>query len=156
MGDDDRPGFLDREKKSFAELDRLRREGRGDAGQTGSRKRTKQTAERALEQADALFASPADKVLAQEVLEARGTPGLAAACRAYRSEVGLPTETRLIGCFLDAGDAEVVLAGIAGVREARGRAALEVTPGLRTRLRMLAEGADDGVAEASEALLEEL
>src|SRR5262249_61476277 len=27
-GDDDRPGFLDREKKSFSELDRRRRDGR--------------------------------------------------------------------------------------------------------------------------------
>lgn len=156
MGDDDRPAFLDREKKSFAELDRLRREGRGEARRPESGKRSKQASERALEQADALFAKSADKVRAQAVLDARGTPGLVAACRAYRAEVGLPREAALIGCFLDAGDAEVALAGIAGAREAWGASALEITPGLRTRLRMLADGVDDAVAEASETLLEEL
>ena len=159
MGDDDRPGFLDREKKSFAELDRMRREGggRGDTPRSpASRQRAKRATEEPLQQADALFSGDAEKERFDAVLDARGTPGLAAACRAYLAAAGPPTATRLIGCFLDADDADVVLSGIEAASAARAASSLEVTPGLRTRLRILSEGLDDDLAEAAEALLEEL
>ena len=159
MGDDDRPSFLDREKKSFAELDRMRREGGGRSEtprSPASRQRAKRATEETLQQADALFSADAEKERFDAVLEARGTPGLADACRAYLAAVGPPTATRLIGCFLDADDPDVVLSGLEAARAARAVSSLEVTPGLRTQLRILAEGLDDDLAEAAEALLEEL
>jgi len=158
-GDDDRPAFLDREKKSFAELDRLRRDGRDgreESRSPASRQRAKRVTEQTLQKADALFSGGADEELAGAVLDARGTPEFADACRAYHAAVGPPTGARLIGCFLDADEPEIALVGLEGVRAAHAASSLEVTPGLRTRLRMLAAGLDDAVADAAEALLEEL
>lgn len=158
MGDEDRPSFLDREKKSFAELDRMRRErrdGRDEPRSPGSRQRAKQATDRALDSADQLFSKNEAKQLSAAVFEARGTPGLAEACRAYHATAGLPTEVRLIACFLDAGDPAIALVGLAGARAGHDAGALEVTPGLRSQLRMLAEGPDDSVADAAEALLDE-
>ena len=54
--------------------------------------------------------------------DARGTPGLADACRAYRDAVGLPADARHISCFLDAGDRELVVNGLEALAAgARGR-----------------------------------
>lgn len=159
MGDDDRPSFLDREKKSFAELDRMRRErrdGRDEPRSPRARQRTKQATAQYLESADGLFSKSVGKELTAAVLGARGTPGLADACRAYHATAGPPTEIRLIACFLDAGDCEIALAGLAGAHAAHTAGSLEVTSGLRSQLRMLAEGPDDAVADAAEALLDEL
>ena len=155
-GDDDRPSFLDREKKSFAELDRERREGSRESRGRGAPQRAKQATDQILQNADALFSKNASAGLADAVFEARGTPGLADACRAYQAAAGPPTRVRLIGCFLDAGESEIELAGLEGARAARAAGSLEVTPGLRSRLRMLAEGPDDAVADAAEELLEDL
>jgi len=57
--DDDRPGFLDRDKKSFSELDRQRRERRG-AGEPrpaspAARVRVESAKKQYLKQVDSLF-----------------------------------------------------------------------------------------------------
>jgi hypothetical protein len=159
--DDDRPGFLDREKKSFSERDRLRRERRGPdekrATSPAAQARIADATKQYLKQIDSAFAKgkggAAGEQLAQAVRDARGTPGLAAACHAYRDGVGPPTEPAMIACFLDAGEAESVLCGLEGLRQAAASSKLVLTPGLRTQLRMLAQDPDDGVASAAEELL---
>jgi hypothetical protein len=162
MGDDGRPDYLDREKKSFSELDRMRREGReaGDRpGGAAAERRVEQASKEYLKQIDGLFSSGGAaerEALATALFDARGTPALADACRAYREATGLPTQARPIACFLDADAPDVLLVGLEAVRAAREAQALEATAGLRTQLRMLAEHADDAVAEAAEALLEDL
>ncbi len=73
-GDDDRPGFLDREKKSFSELDRGRRElsssgerqPRGPQQQARSSAATKQY----LKQIGELFSGPEAERLARKLLGA--------------------------------------------------------------------------------------
>ncbi len=160
--DDDRPGFLDRDKKSFSELDRLRRERRGSgearrAGPVG-RARLESAKKQYVKQIDAIFSKAKGGAegerLAQAVRDARGTPELAAACRAYRDAVGPPAGAALISCFLDAGDPEPVIAGLEALRAERAAGRIELLPGLRTQLRMLAQAPDDAVASAAEGLLE--
>ena len=160
-GDDDGPGFLDREKKSFSELDRARRD-RSSSGERGPRTPKDQARARAgtqqyLKHIDGLFSAGkggADgERLARELFEARGTPGLGDACRAYREGVGAPARAREISCFLDAGEPELVLAGLEALGAACELGSLHVTPGLRSQLRMLAQEPDDAVAEAAEELL---
>jgi hypothetical protein len=87
---------------------------------------------------------------------ARGTQGLAAACRGYRDAQGAPTDPGLAACFLDAGEADVVLVGLDALAALRADGSLGATPGLRTQLRMLAQDPDDAVAGAAEALLDGL
>jgi hypothetical protein len=162
MGDRDRPDYLDRDKKSFSELDRQRRE-RRDRGEPrpaspGAQRRAAAAAKQYVKQLDGLFSSgkggSAGEELAQAALGARGTPGHDAACRAYLDAVGLPAEARLVACFLDSADAAIANAGLAG---ARGLVEAGSAPaGLRTQLRLLAQHPDDGVAGEAEALLERL
>lgn len=162
-GDGDRPTYLDRDKKSFAELDRLRRE-RRDGRESGPRSagaqaRAKQATKQYLQQIEGIFSGGEGgegQRLADAVLEARGTPGLADACRAYRDAAGVPTQMRLLSCFLDAGERELVLAALEVLCSAHAAGDLEPSAGLRTQLRGLAQDPDDDVAGAAEDLLGEL
>ena len=88
--------------------------------------------------------------LADAVRDALGTPGLDDACRAYLAEVGPPADAALVAAFLDARDREIRLAAL-GALAGEGRVAL--TSGLRSQLRVLAEGADDELAERAEEIL---
>ena len=161
-GDDDRPSFLDREKKSFSELDRARREG-GSSHEPrprgpGAAEREARATRQYLEEIDGVFGGSQEEVakLGRSLLDARGTPELAAACRAYLASAGPPGELRYVSCFLDSGDGELVLAGLGALQVAQEAGSLEATPGLRTQLRMLTEDPDDELAGAAEDLLEGL
>lgn len=159
--DDDRPDYLDRDKKSYSELDRERRERRsgGDPPRgAGAARRSQEASKQYLEEIDGMFGGRKDEAvkLGRAMLEARGTAALPAACRAFLDAAGLPTELRYASCFLDTGEPELVLAGLRGLEAAREAGSLEVTPGLRTQLRMLVEDPDDEVAGSAEDLLEAL
>jgi hypothetical protein len=152
--DDDRPDYLDREKKSFSELDRMRRE-RGSQGEARPRSPAGQARAGA---ADALFSSERKgsegEKRVREMLDARGTPGLADACRAYHELLGLPSELRHASCFLDSGDRDLVLVGLAALRALHEAGSLKASAGLRSQLRLLAEDPDDELAEGAEEILE--
>jgi len=159
--DDDRPSWVEREKKSFSDLDRMRREGRSDAERRprspAAQERATQATKQYVQQIDGIFSSGKGEQLeklAQAMRDARGTPGLADACRAYRDAAGLPVDARHISCFLDAGERELVVDGLEALRQVHEAGELEVTAGLRTQLRMLAEDSDDEVAEKAEELIE--
>jgi len=163
--DDDRPGFLDREKKSFSELDRRRREGggrgRSDEPRPASpaqQARVAAAKQQYLKEIDGIFAKgrggAEGERLAAALREARGTKGIAAACRAYRDAVGAPADAALIACFLDAADPELELAGLEALRAGLAAGTLALGSGLRTQLRMLAGSSDDAVASAAEDLLD--
>jgi hypothetical protein len=159
--DDDRPSWVEREKKSFSELDRMRRERRPEAERRPRSRAAQERAARAtrqyVKQIDGLFSSSEPErleKLAQAMRDARGTPALADACRAYRDALGPPADPRHISCFLDAGEREIVVDGLEALRRGHEAGELELTAGLRSQLRMLAEDPDDEVAERAEALLE--
>lgn len=162
-GDDDRPGWVDREKKSFSELDRMRRDkrdGREERPRSAvSQLRAKQATKQYLDGVESLFQGGKRgeaEALGSAMLDARGTPALPEACRAYREAAGVPTQVRLVSCFLDTGERELVLAGLEVLLSALASQSLDVTPGLRTQLRSLAEDPDDEVAGTAEELLEAL
>ena len=159
--DDDRPSWVEREKKSFSELDRMRRERRSGGEQhprsAGAQARATQATKQYVKQIDGIFsAGKAEQLekLAQAMRDARGTPELADACRAYRDALGLPADARHISCFLDAGERELVVDGLEALRQAHESGNFEMTAGLRSQLRMLAEDPDDEVAEKAEELIE--
>lgn len=162
-GDDRDPkSWSEREKLSFSELDRRRRERRDgrDAPHDGAgQRRSAEAAKQYLKQVDGLFStSPGGaegERLASAMREALGTPGLADACRAYRDAVGVPDDPALLSLFLDSGDGELVLAALERLhaRSAAGPPAL--TRGLRSQLRLLADGPDDAIAESAEELLDD-
>jgi len=159
---DDR-SWVDREKKSFSELDRQRREGRGVSD---DRPRGKQAEERSaaatkqyLKAADGIFSGGSKAEVARlgtAMRDALGTPGLADACRAYHAMAGPPAEASLISLFLDSGERDVILLGLNALESARASAAVEITGGLRSQLRTFEQDSDDEIAESAEALLESL
>jgi hypothetical protein len=155
--DDERP----RERLSWREIDR-RRGGARQRPEDRPKSRDEIARDSAAAKAytkklDALFVAgkggAAGERLAREMREARGTPALAGACRAYRDAVGLPEDPAQLSLFLDSGDPELVLAALGALRAAQAGGTLQPTSGLRTQLRMLAQDANDAVAEDAEALL---
>jgi len=158
--DDDRP----RERLSWREVDR-RRGGARQRPEDRPKSRDELARDSAAAKAytkklDGLFVTSkggaAGERLSREMREARGTPNLAGACRAYRDAVGLPEDPAQLSLFLDSGDPELVLAALAALGSARAGGTLQATSGLRTQLRMLAQDANDAVAEAAEELLASL
>jgi len=155
--DDERP----RERLSWREIDR-RRGGARQRPEDRPKSRDEIARDSAAAKAytkklDALFVTgpggAAGERLAREMREARGTPALAGACRAYRDAVGLPEDPTQLSLFLDSGDPELVLAALGALRAAQAGGTLQPTSGLRTQLRMLVQDANDAVAEDAEALL---
>jgi hypothetical protein len=157
--DDDRPDYLDREKKSFSELDRLRREGGAGGDRPGGARAesvTREASQQYLKQIDGIFGGRKEEVdkLGRAILDARGTPELPAACRAFLAAAGPPAELRHVSCFLEATEPDLVLAGLGALEAAQAAGSLDATPGLRTQLRMLVDHPDDEVAGSAEDLIE--
>lgn len=160
--DDDRPGWVEREKRSFSELDRRRREGRGSSDRPPDGPRAHERGEAAtrqyLKEIDGIFAKgrggAEGERLTGEMRNAHGTPGLAAACRAFRDALGVPDDPSDLALFLDCGDPEIVVAALEAARARFEEETLRISSGMRAQVRMLAHHADDGVAEAAEDLLE--
>jgi hypothetical protein len=162
-GDD--KGWLDRDKKSFAELDRQRREGGGAGGgareprSEAERERSAAATKQYMKEVDGVF-SGGDRAerekLATAMRDAHGTPGLADACRAYLAAGGPPSELPLISLFLDSGEPELILHGYDALRAGGEQGAVTLSGSLRSQLRILAEDPDDAVAEGAEELLEAL
>jgi len=155
----------DREKLSFSELDRLRRERqRGDGGSRprgpGAQARTKQAAEAYLKEAGKLFTAAQGgaegDALARAVHAAHGTPELAEACRAYRDGVGMPDDASLLSLFLDADDPGIVAEAIRTLAEGHAAGGLTVSRGIKSQLRGLEQSTDDDVAYEAEELLARL
>lgn len=162
-GDDarDKPSWTQRDKLSFSELDRRRRERRssGDAPAKGPGAQAREGAatQQYLKHLDGMFSKSGGaeaERLANAMHDAHGTPGLADACRAYRDELGVPDDPSLLSLFLDSGDRELVLVGLEALGSAHAAGALRAKRGLKTQLELLAQGSDDAVAEAAEDLLD--
>jgi len=164
-GRDDRDpqSWSEREKLSFSERDRKRREGRGsgDAPPSGAggQARVEAATKQYVKSLDSMFGKqaggPEVDRLADKMRDAHGTPALAKACRAYRDAAGVPEDSSLLALFLDVSDDnELVLAGLEVLRVGLTEEHLRFTAGLRSQLRTLAQGADDAIAEAAEGILD--
>jgi hypothetical protein len=150
----------DREKLSFSELDRRRRE-RGDAprGHKAKQEQARRNTE-ALGEADALFSlgkgGSAGEQLAKQMRDAHGGPEFLQSCRQYRTEVGVPADPGLLALFLDSEDRDLIVDALDALLAAKNDGSLEeIAPGLRSQLRVLEQDRDDTVAGISEELLED-
>ena len=154
----------DREKLTYSELDRRRRE--KDHGYE-SRPRGKAAEERSkaatgayLKEADKIFSSAqggaAGEALARAVEEAHGTPGLAEACRAYRDAHGMPADAGMLSMFLDAEDPALVAEALRALAAGHAAGSLKISRGLKSQLRVLEQSPDDDVAFEAEELLARL
>ncbi len=159
MSGDDR-SWNDGDKLSFSERDRRRREGRSSSGERrlkGVSKAQEQAATKHyIKQIDALFSKTkggaAVEKLGAAVRAAHGTSELADACRRYCEAAGFPTDTALLGMFLDSGDAELRVGSLQSLLAASEAEGFKLSAGLRSQIRMLAEDPDDAVAELAETL----
>jgi hypothetical protein len=160
MSDEERP------RPSWSEIDKRRDRGRrredverrprGAAAEARARAATK---EYLAKVGASLFAASGGgargEALARSMREAHGTPALADACAAYLGELGPPRDPALAALLLDAGRRDIVLAGLAALHSLREAGGLSIGRSLRSQLRIHAEGSDDEVACAAEALLAE-
>lgn len=159
--DEDRP---EREKRSWREIDRMRDRSRSSSERQPrtpvQQARAAAASKQYLKHLDGLFSKDQGdsegQRLAKAVRDAHGTPGLADACRAYREALALPDDPSLLSLFLDTGDPELMCSALEALRAAQCAGNLEASRGLRTQLRILAEGSNDAVAEAAEGLLDAL
>jgi hypothetical protein len=162
-GDDERERG-ERPKRSWAEIDRLRdrprarRDERTPRGPAATARAQAATKQYLAELDQKLFAKGAPggatgARLAAAVRAAQGTPGLADACRAYLDAVGAPSEPALLAAFLDTGAPELQRAALAALAEGVAGGRIALSAGLRAQLRTLADGPDDELAEAAEAVL---
>lgn len=157
----------ERPKLSWREIDQRRdgarrggdapREPRGEK----ARGRAKAATQRYLKQLDdTLFGAARGKPdsaevrLAEAVLDARGTPELAASCRAFRESQGIPSDPPLVAAFLDSRDRELVVPTLAQLLEKAEVGGFELSAGLRSQLRLLVDDPDDEIAETAEAILD--
>ena len=150
----DRP---ERERRSWREIDQMRdgtRRSEPEPRGRAARARADEESKRYRKDLEKMFdtgpGGAEGRKLAQAMRDAHGSPELVGACRAYRDGVGPPTEAAQVSLFLDSGDPEMIMVGL----EALG--AVTPTAGLKSQLRLLAQGADDAIAEAAEELLERL
>lgn len=155
----------DREKLSFSELDRLRRERKHGGGEPRPRgaaaeARAGQATQAYLEEADKLFSGAhggaEGEALARAVQDAHGTPGLTDACRAHRDALGLPDDASLLSLFLDADDPALVAEAVRQLAAGHEAGAITIARGVKSQLRVLAQSADDDVAYEAEELLARL
>ncbi len=150
----------DREKLSYSERDRLRQDrakGYDTPRGRGGQQRQAQARDAALKQAESIFSAEGKgergDELAKAVRAAHGTPELAEACHAFVAEVGLPKSLDLLQIFIDTSDATLMVPALEELLARKEAGELEVSSGLRSQLRILAEDPDDDIAGLSEDLL---
>lgn len=147
----------DGRKLSFSERDRMRREG-SPHERASEGLRSKEATAQYLRKIDRLFSgaeSEAEK-LAAAVRDAHGTPKLAQACHAYLQQIGVPTDASLVSMFLDSRDSALILSVLEVFGDAVRAGEAEISRGLQSQLRTLADGADEQLAVLAEELLQGL
>lgn len=153
-------GSDDREKLSFSERDRLRREreaGHDRPRGPGGRKREAEAREAALRMAESIFsdegAGSRGDELAKAVRAAHGSAELPAACHAFVAEVGMPRSVDLLQIFLDTSDPSLIVPALEELLARRQSGELELSAGLKSQLRTLSSDPDDDVAGLAEDIL---
>ncbi len=160
---DDRDRY---DRPSWSEIDKRRDGSSGRSRDARERRPQGKAAEARARAATSLYLKEADKMfsdaeggaqgeaLAKQARDAHGTSELPAACRAYRDQLGIPSDPSLLSLFLDTGEAELVVAALTALLAAQKAGGLEATPGLKSQIRVLAQDFNDDVAELAEELQE--
>lgn len=151
----------DREKLSFSERDRLRRDraaGHDQPRSQAGRMHQEEARQAALKQAESIFSeegvggSRGDE-LAKAIRAAHGSAELPEACHTFVTEVGLPKSVDLLQIFLDSADASLMVPALEELLARKHAGQLEMSAGLKSQLRTLANDPDDDIAGLSEDLL---
>jgi hypothetical protein len=151
----------DDRKPSWKEIDQMR-----DGTRSGERNRPKgkaaeersqQATQQYLKEIDKLFSasgggSEAD-ALVKRLRDAHGTPELPEVCRAFREEVGLPRDASLLSIFLDSNQPDLVVDALGAILALLKEGELEMSKGMLSQLRVLAEDFNNDIAEVAEEIL---
>lgn len=156
----------DRDKISFSELDKLRREkrSRGDDRRPrgeGAQRRSRSAAARYKRKVEErLFGRGVDAGrlrLEERLREAHGTPSFRSAYKEYVRNHGFPRDLALLVLLLDLEDEREVLRVIEAIQSVLDKAPIEQKNLLRSRLRNLAMSANsDRLGDAADELVERL
>jgi len=154
----------DDRRRSWKEIDQ-RRDGARPSDERRPRnkaaeERTVQATQEYIKEIDKLFSPEAGgsegAALAKAVRDSHGTPGLADACRALRDAFGIPRDAQLLSIFLDANDPQLVVAALEALLELQKAGELEVSKGLSSQLRILAQDFNNDIADVAEELVEQI
>jgi hypothetical protein len=156
----------EREKTSFSELDKMRREKRRGDGDRRPRGEKAQARSRAAVSSykrkveERLFGKGVDAArhrLEERLRESHGSPAFRAACKEYVRTYGFPRDVNLLVLFLDLDDEREVLRVLDAIDGSVNDAPLEQRNLLRSRLRNLAMSASsDALADAAADLVTRL
>jgi hypothetical protein len=148
----------DREKISFSELDRIRREKRRNGDRRPRGERATRQARAAVSSyksrvEERLFGKGADAArfrLGERLRDAHGSPSFLSTYKEYVRSHGVPEDVNLLVLLLDLDDDREVLRVLGAIGEVMEAAAPEQRNLLRSRLRNLEmSAASDAVADAA-------
>jgi hypothetical protein len=153
----------DDRKRSWKEIDQMR-DGSGPAdrrpGNKATEERTEQATQQYLKEIDKLFSTTAGGVEADALIkrlrDAHGTPELPEACRSFKEEVGLPRDPSLLAIFLDSNEPELVVDALEAILALQKEDEVEVSKGMQSQLRIMAEDFNNDIAEVAEEILDGL
>jgi hypothetical protein len=155
-GEDRRRSWKEIDQRRDGAVQREERRPRGKAAEQRAAQATKEY----IQEIDKLFSDDVGgaegAALAKAVRDAHGSPGLADACRAFRDACGLPRNVELLSIFLDSNDPELVVAALEALLELQQAGELEVSKGLSSQLRVLAQDFNNDIAEVAEEIVEQL
>lgn len=128
---------------------------RGKAAEARSQEATQQY----LKEIDKLFSSTAGgaeaDALIKQLRDAHGTPELPDVCRSFREALGLPREISLLSIFLDSNEPELVVDALEMILSLKKEGDVEMSKGMQSQLRILAEDFNNSIAEVAEEILDE-
>ena len=154
----------DERKRSWKEIDQMRdgtrREDRERPRNAAAQERSEQATQSYLKEIDKLFTSTGRsaeaEALVKSLRDAHGTPELPEVCRSFRDQLGMPDDTTLLSIFLDSNEPEFMVAALETLVTLLGSNEIELSKGIQSQLRVLAQDFNNDVAEIAEEILEKL
>jgi hypothetical protein len=154
----------DERKRSWKEIDQMRdgsrREDHDRPRNAAAQERSEQATQSYLKEIDKLFTSTGRsaeaEALVKQLRDAHGTPELPEVCRTFRDELGMPREATLLSIFLDSNEAEFVIEALKTLAALQGENEIELSKGIQSQLRVLAQDFNNDIAEIAEDILEKL
>ena len=154
----------DERKRSWKEIDQMR-DGthRGEHERprnAAAQERSEQATQTYLKEIDKLFTSTGRsaeaEALVKSLRDAHGTSELPEVCRTFRDQLGMPREAVLLSIFLDSNEPEFVIPALETLGVLLSSNEVELSKGIQSQLRVLAQDFNNDIAEIAEEILEKL
>ena len=154
----------DDRKRSWKEIDQARDGTRRDDTRPPRNRheqaRQEQATQTYLKEADKLFSSTglSEEAEAQEkrLRDSHGTSEMAEACRAFRDELGMPSDLALLSIFLDSNEPDLVVEALETILTLLNAGAVELSKGDQSHVRVLSQDFNNDIAEVAEDILAKL